>query len=77
MVFENTSPFAAATFVYNFDIAVCFNFFKVCVNDIKALISGQWRALKPLYIDRFILLCVLNIANWSLSGYGAGYNLFA
>ena len=28
-------------------------------------------------MDRFILLCVLNIANWSLSGYGAGYNLFA
>ena len=26
-----------------------------------------------MYPDRFLLLVVLNIVNWSLSGYGAGY----
>ena len=28
----------------------------IWLNDFKALLSGQWRALKPLYVDRFILL---------------------
>ena len=45
----------------------------VCVNDIKAVWGGNWRGLKPLYVDRFFLLVILNIGNWSLSGYGIGY----
>ena len=45
----------------------------VCGNDVRAVIGGNWRGLKPLYVDRFILLVVLNISNWSLSGYGLGY----
>ena len=45
----------------------------VCVNDVRAVLGGNWRALKPLYVDRFILLVVLNISNWSLEGYGIGY----
>lgn len=42
----------------------------VFVNDIKAVIGGNWRGLKPMYVDRFFLLVVLNAVNWSLSGYG-------
>ena len=45
----------------------------VCVNDVRPVWAGNWRGLKPLYIDRFLLLVVLNISNWSLSGYGLGY----
>ena len=45
----------------------------VCVNDIKAVIGGNWQGLKPLYLDRFFLLIILNIVNWTLSGYGAGW----
>ena len=46
----------------------------VCVNDVKSVIGGHWRrGLRPMYPDRFFLLVVLNIVNWSLSGYGAGY----
>ena len=45
----------------------------VCVNDVKSVIGGHWRGLKPMYPDRFFLLVLLNIVNWSLSGYGAGY----
>lgn len=39
-------------------------------NDIRSLCGGHWYALKPLYVDRMILLLVLNAANWGLSGYG-------
>jgi hypothetical protein len=42
----------------------------VCVNDVRAIGGGNWHGLKPLYIDRMILLLVLNAANWSLSWYG-------
>ena len=30
----------------------------VCYNDTKALVGGHWCALKPLYVDRMILLLV-------------------
>ena len=45
----------------------------VWVNDLRAVVGGNWRGLKPMYVDRFSLLVILNAGNWSLSGYGAGY----
>ncbi|TRY77952.1 hypothetical protein TCAL_06467 [Tigriopus californicus] len=42
----------------------------VFCNDFLALLSGNCRALLPVYPDRFILLLVLNLANWGLSAYG-------
>lgn len=42
----------------------------VFCNDFYALLSGNCRALLPVYPDRFILLLVLNLANWGLSAYG-------
>jgi hypothetical protein len=30
----------------------------VCYNDARAFCGGHWYALKPLYVDRMILLLV-------------------
>ena len=30
----------------------------VCYNDIRAFCGGHWYALKPLYVDRMVLLLV-------------------
>ena len=32
--------------------------------------SGNLAAVKPLYLDRLILLLILNAVNWGMSGYG-------
>ncbi len=42
----------------------------ILVNDVRALISRQWIALKPLYPDRFVLLLLLNAVNWGWIAYG-------
>ncbi len=42
----------------------------LCYNDIRAAVGGHWRGLKPMYMDRMILLVVLNAVNWGLSAYG-------
>lgn len=33
-------------------------------------IPGNISAVKPLYLDRLILLLILNAVNWTMSGYG-------
>ena len=40
-------------------------------NDARAIYSGQWYGLKPLYPTRMVLLLMMNAVNWGLSLYGA------
>ncbi len=55
---------------WRLDAGIFLRMFNVCNNDTRALLHGNWRGLKPMYPDRFVLLLVLNVANWSLDAYG-------
>ena len=40
------------------------------VHDVRSCCSGAWRAVKPMYPDRMILLLIFNIINWGLASLG-------
>ena len=39
-------------------------------HDILSLLAGDWRALKPMYPERVVLLLLFNIFNWLGAAYG-------
>ena len=52
------------------DAGIFKRMFILCYNDTRALCSGNFYALKPMYPDRLILLIIFNVANWGMEGYG-------
>jgi len=39
-------------------------------HDVKSCCSGAWRAMKPMYPDRMVLLLLFNIINWIMAAFG-------
>ena len=42
-------------------------------HDVLSLTAGDWRALKPMYPERVILLLLFNIFNWLGAAYGVNF----
>ena len=40
------------------------------VHDMRSCCSGAWRAVKPMYPDRMILMLIFNIINWAMAAVG-------
>ena len=40
------------------------------VHDMRSCCSGAWRAAKPMYPDRMILMLIFNIINWAMAAVG-------
>lgn len=55
---------------WKLDLGIFKRMWLVCYNDSRSLCSGDWRALRPMYPDRLMLLLILNLVNWGLSAYG-------
>jgi hypothetical protein len=55
---------------WKMNIGIFRRMLNICNNDARALFSGNWRSLKPMYVDRFFLLVVMNAGNWALDAYG-------
>ena len=40
------------------------------VHDVRSCCSGAWRAVKPMYPDRMVLMVIFNIINWAMAAVG-------
>lgn len=55
---------------WTMNVGIFKRMFLLCYNDMRAVCGGHWRGLRPMYMDRMILLLVMNAANWALDIYG-------
>ena len=57
---------------WRFDLCLPKRIWLMMVHDMRSCCSGAWRAVKPMYPDRMILLLIFNVTNWSMAAYGVG-----